>query len=123
MAGFCAGQRGKQTLGDVVIAEKVFNYDLGKQISENKIQPQISSYKLDGRIKQKIERYGNNWRSSIKISLPKDFQLQCYEFLQELLKYEDGVEPQVLYNKVKDVLQIFANSIGVSIRVLEKYLD
>lgn len=110
MAGFCAGQRGKQTLGDVVIAEKVFNYDLGKQISENKIQPQISSYKLDGRIKQKIERYGNNWRSSIKISLPKDFELQCFEFLQELSKYEDGVEPQVLYNKVKypnwhDVIQ------------------
>lgn len=101
MAGFCAGQRGKQTLGDVVIAEKVFNYDLGKQISENKIQPQISSYKLDGRIKQKIGRYGNNWRNSVKISLPKDFELQCFEFLQELLKYKDGVEPQVLYNKVK----------------------
>ena len=84
-----------------MIAEKVFNYDLGKQISENKIQPQISSYKLDGRIKQKIGRYGNNWRNSVKISLPKDFELQCFEFLQELLKYKDGVEPQVLYNKVK----------------------
>lgn len=101
MAGFCAGQRGKQRLGDVVIAEKVFNYDLGKQISENKIKPQISNYNLDGRIKQKIERYGNKWRSSIKISLPKDFELQCFEFMQELSKYEEGVEPRAIYNKDK----------------------
>lgn len=101
MAGFCAGQRGKHRLGDVVIAEKVFNYDLGKQISENKIKPQISNYKLDGRIKQKIERYGNKWRSSIKISLPKDFELQCFEFMKELSKYEEGVEPRAIYNKDK----------------------
>ena len=112
MVGFCAGQRGKQTLGDVVIAEKVFNYDQGKQIDINKIQPQISSYKLDGRIKQKIERFGSEWTNSINVNMPKDFQLQCFELLQEMLQYEDGANPQKLYNKEKypnwhDIIQRF----------------
>ena len=112
MAGFCAGKRGTHTLGDVVVAEKVFNYDQGKQISKSQIQPQISSYKLDVRIKQKIERYSNDWRSSITINPPKDFELQCFEFLQELSKYPSGVNPKELYSKSKypnwiDIVQIF----------------
>lgn len=112
MAGFCAGKRGKQTLGDVVIAEKIFNYDQGKQIAENEIEPQISSYKLDGRLKQRIERYRNNWRDSITINAPKDFELQCYEFLQELSKHRDGVKPNDFYDRViypnwNDIVQLF----------------
>lgn len=112
MAGFCAGQRGKQILGDVVIAEKIFNYDQGKQIAENKIEPQISSYKLDGRFKQRIERYRNNWRDSIKINPPKDFELQCFEFLQELSKYKDGIKPNDIYDRAtypnwNDIVQFF----------------
>lgn len=112
MAGFCAGKRGKQILGDVVIAEKIFNYDQGKQIAENKIEPQLSSYKLDGRIKQRIERYRNNWRDSIRINSPKDFELQCFEFLQELSKHKDGVKPNDFYDRVtypnwNDIVEFF----------------
>lgn len=112
MAGFCAGKRGKQTLGDVVIAEKVFNYDQGKQIAKDQVQPQLSSYKLDVRLKQKIQRYGNSWRSSIKLNPPKDFELQCFEFLQELSKHPHGVNPKEFYSKSKypnwkDIVQFF----------------
>jgi len=101
MAGFCAGKRGEQALGDVVIADRVFNYDIGQQVAENKIKPQISSYNLDVRVKQKIERYGENWRSSIQLDKPEDFDFQCYAFLRELLNYPDGVKPNVLYDKKK----------------------
>lgn len=101
MAGFCAGKRGCQTLGDVVIAEKVFNYDYGKQVSRNKVEPQISNYKLDVRIKQRIERYDERWRTTLKLDPPKDFELQCYEFLKELSYHKNGVKPIDLYDKTK----------------------
>ena len=101
MAGFCAGKRGKQTLGDVVIAERVFNYDIGKQVAKNKIEPQISSYNLDTRVKQKIERYGEKWRTSIQLDQPKDFDLQCCEFIREISNYADGIKPDILYDKMK----------------------
>lgn len=101
MAGFCAGKRGEQVLGDVVIAERVFNYDNGKQVNENTIEPQISSYNLDTRIKRRIERYDEKWRYCINLEQPKDFDLQCYEFLQEISSYSNGVRPETIYNKTK----------------------
>lgn len=101
MAGFCAGQKGKQLLGDVVIAEKVFNYDLGKQVAQNVVQPQICSYMIDGQIKQEIERFGDTWRNSIKPELPKDFDIQCFEFLRTLEQYKKGANPMKLFDNEK----------------------
>lgn len=98
MVGFCAGKKGKQVLGDVVIAEKVFNYDLGKQVAEDKYEPQLSNYKLDVRLKQKIERYHEDWRVSLKMQPPKDFQLQCYDFLSLLSRYSEPVSSKELYD-------------------------
>ncbi len=101
MAGFCAGKRGEMTLGDVVIADKVFRYGVGKQTDKFSLLPTQTNFNLDGRIKQRVERFGDSWRESYNIIAPKDFDLQCYEFLLELRECESSAESSKVLNYEK----------------------
>ena len=86
MAGFCAGNSGKVRLGDVIIANKVYNYDVGKQISEKEGLPEISNYSLRGDWLQFIERMNHEWLDIISEQAPVDFDWQCMELLSSLRK-------------------------------------
>jgi tetratricopeptide (TPR) repeat protein/nucleoside phosphorylase len=45
MCGVCAGRRGKVRLGDVVVGDRIFFHDAGKQLPEQ-IQQDLTTYKL-----------------------------------------------------------------------------
>lgn len=87
MAGFCAGRKNKVNLGDVFVPEKIYQYGTGKQLSEKDLLPEIESYKLDPLWIQKIERFGNTWRESIKIDRPTTYENQMKRFIEIM---EDG---------------------------------
>jgi nucleoside phosphorylase len=62
MCGVCAGRPGEVSLGDVVIADKVWKYDAGGQIRlsgalEAEHHPEIETYQLPRHWKQEAERF------------------------------------------------------------------
>lgn len=83
MAGFCAGKQGKVNLGDIIVANKVYNYEVGKQLNENNIFPEISNYTLDLSWKQYIERYKFDFNTT-EVKKPKNFEVQCLKLLESL---------------------------------------
>lgn len=99
MAGFCAGNSGKVQLGDIIIASKVYNYDIGKQISEIKVLPDISNYDLRGDWRQFIERMDKKWLNDSDIQAPLDFDWQCIELLSELKRMQNLSVDKVNFNK------------------------
>ncbi|MDF2700589.1 MAG: Nucleoside phosphorylase-like [Haloplasmataceae bacterium] len=100
MAGFAAGNERNVQLGDIIVPYQVFDYDGGKQISENECLKEITSFRIDNKWKQIIERFGEEWRESITVQRPKKLEQQYHELLQEfgdkqILKTDD------IYNKTK----------------------
>ena len=110
MAGFCAGRKGKVHLGDVIVANKVYNYDNGKQISETKSLPEISNYSLKGEWYQFIERLDEKWIENIATQAPKDFDQQTIELLSTLLE-KDSMDAKKLYDlgNYPDWKEVIAN--------------
>lgn len=102
MAGFCAGNSGKVHLGDIIIASKVYSYDIGKQISKIKVLPDISNYDLRGDWRQFIERMDQKWLNNIDIQVPLDFDWQCIELLSELRRIQKLSVNKVDFNKYPD---------------------
>lgn len=100
MVGFAAGRKGSVTLGDVVVAYRVFNYDVGKQISEDVVLHEIDSYKIKSTWKQIAERFGEEWRDSIKVNVPKEFEAQKIEFLHEFIQ-SNIIEANAIYDMQK----------------------
>lgn len=98
MAGFCAGKEGDVHLGDVIVADKVYNYDLGKQVSANEVLPEISNYSLNGDWLQFIERLDGGWLDTLNMQPPVDFQWQIIEFMRTLRK-EGRKKKEELYSK------------------------
>lgn len=83
MVGFAAGRMGKVTLGDVIVPYRVFVYDNGKQVEENLVLPEIEDYKIKDRWKQIVERFGEQWRESVKVDEPVAFDNQMIDLLHE----------------------------------------
>lgn len=82
MAGFCAGKKGNVNLGDVIVPDKVFTYSSGKQISADEILPELEMFRIDYVWKQKVERFGNQWRKSVVLPRPVSYEMQYYQFLK-----------------------------------------
>lgn len=83
MVGFAAGRMGKVTLGDVIVPYRVFVYDNGKQVGKNLVLPEIEDYKIKDRWKQIVERFGEEWRESVKVDEPVPFDSQMIDLLHE----------------------------------------
>ncbi len=98
MVGFCAGQFGKTTLGDIIVPHKVYRYGQGKRVSEEIVYPEIDTYKINPIWKQKVERFGECWREKIQIEKPINYEYQKYIFISELLKSTIGIIPSQLWS-------------------------
>ena len=131
MAGFCAGKSGRVQLGDLIVANKIYNYDIGKQISPNDVLPEINSNTLDGTWLQYIERLDFNWIDKIGLQAPADFQWQKNELLIALRNHESVTVEQVYdpqkypnWGEIIDSLQeedyILINGTDVELTLTEK---
>lgn len=93
IAGFCAGQMGKTSLGDIIVPHKIYKYGMGKRVSENQMYPEIDAFKIDPVWRQKVERFGEEWRNNCKINKPIDYSYQRYIFMKTLSKIEREIDP------------------------------
>lgn len=65
MCGVCAGRRGDANLGDVIVGDVLYTYDTGAVVTEydadgkrhERFKGEPSSYRLDGRWKQRAESF------------------------------------------------------------------
>ena len=57
MCGICAGRRSQVFLGDVVVADRVYQYDTGKLYADGTMLQDITTYNLDPRWKQAAEHF------------------------------------------------------------------
>ena len=89
MAGFCAGQAQKTVLGDVIVPYKVYRYGQGKRTSEDITLPEVDSYKMKPIWKQKVERFGDEWRKTVNIEKPVDYEKQKYCFMTSILEEKE----------------------------------
>ena len=83
MVGFCAGSIGDVHLGDVIIADKVYNYSMGKQLAPDKVLSEQESFGLSPSIARKVSTL-SEYNFTDKFQIPKDFELQLWEFLNML---------------------------------------
>lgn len=96
MAGFCAGKRGAVQLGDVVVPAKVYQYGTGKQVSETEILPEINAFRLNNRWRQKVERFGSEWRKNILLPKPITYESQYFFLIKTLAKHDFCVKMETL---------------------------
>jgi nucleoside phosphorylase len=89
MVGFCAGQQGKVQLGDIVVADKVYNYEGGKRTGEKETLPVIDSFNLHLPWIQKVERFGDEWRKNYDIKSPPSYEMQKHTIISRINKYNN----------------------------------
>ena len=83
MAGFCAGREGKVALGDVVVADTMYRYGEGKE-NDTVLLPEINAYRISAQLKQRIQRFDNDWVSTITLNKPIDYGKQEYAILKDI---------------------------------------
>ena len=111
MAGFCAGKRGKVNLGDVFVPEKIYEYDSGKQLSETELLPDMESFKIDPLWIQKVERFGNEWRDSIKLERPISNESQMKKFIEIMREHDYKISAIDIQNclELPNIVSIITN--------------
>jgi nucleoside phosphorylase len=78
MAGVCAGDRGVTELGDVVVAERVYQYQYGKRRGA-KLSHDLTTYNLDPRWKIAAEDWPPAWAADLSPGLGRPVSLACQE--------------------------------------------
>lgn len=97
MCGVCAGRRGKVNLGDVIVADRLWTYDVGKLIAEyndkgerhEKVYGDMTTYNLDDRLKQSAEGWNSNPGVPRLGVRPFSYEHQELWLLDRLLSGED----------------------------------
>ena len=100
MAGFAAGRRKKVSVGDVIVPYHVFDCDAGKQLDKDTVLPEIDDYKIKDRWKQIVERFGEDWRKSIRLNVPSSYDGQFINLLHEF-KDKEIISIKCIYDKIK----------------------
>ncbi len=100
MAGVCAGRRGKVNYGDIVVADRVFKYDLGKRLDGRKdkregFQYDVNTVPLDPRWLQALQDF--RWIPSAELSETRPTPVEYQErWLRHAIMESDstGVSPE-----------------------------
>lgn len=102
MTGICAGHPDKTSLGDVVVAERVFKFDEGKREvvkrsdhgeSETTVFHDLRTFNLRPNLKLAIEEFGASWRCSVIVDRPKSYAHQKNWLLWKLYEHEQQAAP------------------------------
>jgi WD40 repeat protein/nucleoside phosphorylase len=110
MCGICAGWRGKVFLGDVIVADRVFSYDSGKQSAGNPGADgsfhDITTYNLEATWKMDSAYFAREFQQAPRLKkerpLSKDFQTQW--LLYRLDEHERQAGPSPLEHPERKAL-------------------
>ncbi len=99
MCGICAGRRGAVTLGDVIVADRVFSYDHGKLIAstgpdgqrQEEIFRDITTYNMRDPWFTKVAYFARDltWSAELAARRPVSLEQQSRWLLRTLLEGED----------------------------------
>ncbi len=100
MCGVCAGRQGAVELGDVIIANLLWDYDIGKQERTKAASGQMTerlrgrrlSYPLNPRWRRRAETFSPPRRGDWLAQRPRTYQAQMDWFLASLLNGEPPAE-------------------------------
>ncbi|MBS2039159.1 hypothetical protein JST97_29520 [bacterium] len=98
MCGICAGDKSSVRLGDVVCADRVYRFDYGKLIADEKGETflhDITTYNLKPSWKQAAENYGTHWAQGLQKMRPVPLEDQLNWFLLQTAK--DNLSVEQLY--------------------------
>jgi len=83
MIGICAGFQGKVSVGDVVVAERVFWYDTGKlkafqegRANKKEVFHDMNPYTLSPAWVQKVQSFPSDWTGTVKAVRPSEISQQ-----------------------------------------------
>lgn len=93
MSGICAGHPTETSLGDVVVANRLFKFDEGKRevvknaqsgLDETTIFRDVATYHLDVKMKVALEDFAQHWKCSVPTMRPKSYEHQLRYLLWTL---------------------------------------
>ena len=110
MCGICAGRRGKVSLGDVIVADKVFKYDVGKLkafVDQNKRTEEVLQeqhvYNLAATWKRKCEDFPAVTQREIARKRPATYEARGRWLIHSLAKHqEDRCSPPSQHPRRRD---------------------
>lgn len=109
MSGICAGRREKTQLGDVIFADRLWSYDVGKRVVENGIevfQGDTLQYKPSETIVQNMQRTSSLYKSQDMawMELKPQYSLEAQEnwVLKQLVDGKNPTEQDSFYEKCPD---------------------
>jgi nucleoside phosphorylase len=113
MTGICAGRRDWVSLGDVIVADRVFSYDSGKYVAtidkngvrvEEQLQD-IETYNLKQPWKTNAASFGKNlaWLEKILTGRPLSLKVQEKWVLRTLLLHESGKGAEPVSHRKREV--------------------
>jgi len=94
MCGVCAGNKDKVFLGDIIVADRVFNMEEGKLVVENDMKGNrkenfshdLTTYQLKPQLKQRVEAFNQQWFPEFANTRPKSFEYQRRWFCDKLFR-------------------------------------
>ncbi|WP_144876348.1 5'-methylthioadenosine/S-adenosylhomocysteine nucleosidase, partial [Hyella patelloides] len=110
MTGVCAGNKEDVFLGDVIVADRVFQFDYGKLIAyyqevkghkfrTEEISYDITTYNLKPLWKHKVQNFSQGWIEKIQTIRPKSYQHQEHWLLNKLYDYQENSESNLTPQK------------------------
>ncbi len=101
MCGICAGRRGEVSLGDVIVADRVYKYDDGKMkvretqpgIRIEDVRTDLKTYNLDPRWKLAAQHFPTSWSESLSRQRPPTLHAQENWLLHGLFTSQAGGPP------------------------------
>ena len=98
MPGICAGRRGHVSLGDVVVADRLWKFDEGAiervrkgESVEERVLYDTVTYNLRPRVKRHVEQFRRHWDDSVRAKRPKTLEQQMLWLLATMEQYESGM--------------------------------
>lgn len=100
MSGVCAGRRGAVSQGDVIVADRVYQYTEGKQIvrstrnrgggGRTEVFHDLTTYNLEPTWKQQIEDFPRNWADDFAATRPPTLVDQMRWLRQAIHEHKCG---------------------------------
>ncbi|WP_169787097.1 pentapeptide repeat-containing protein [Hyalangium minutum] len=100
MSGICAGRRGKVSLGDVIVADRIFSYDHGKLVAAHEghgadLFHDITTYNLDPAWRMDAAFFAEEFTQAPGLEKTRPLSLEAQQrwFLRALETHERGAAP------------------------------
>jgi nucleoside phosphorylase len=114
MTGICAGVKGKVNLGDIIVAQQVFDYGSGK-LQNDTLIPDYDPVAMDNELRNYAQHLANDSRAlrSIKDAWQSSVGKPDHELKAFVGKFASGAAVVADERRVKDIQQHMRSLLGI----------